>query len=145
MGKLTKEEYIYREEIRRVLKRIDRDCDGIIVEGIDDYKVLKELGVSTRIFRLSGKSFVDLAETVSHCCKTVTILTDYDEEGKKINKRLKRLLVPELDVMSSYRKEFGKVLTSKDRFCIEDIRPLLVDSLDKFDEVKLSRMYTDLG
>lgn len=145
MAEMSKDDYLYRERIRNLLKQIDRDCDAIIVEGKEDEKVLKNMGVAIRIFRVANRPNAEFCDTVAYSSERVVILTDFDSEGKEINKELKKLLEGDVDVMSDYRKKFGKLLTSEGRFCIEELRPLLGKEFDKFDEAKLSRMYSDLG
>ena len=142
---MSKEDFLYRESIRKLLKRINKNCDAIIVEGKDDVKVLRRLGVSVRIFRSANRPDEEFCDTVAHASERVVILTDFDSEGKEIARNLGQILREEIDVMNSYRKEFGKLLTSKDRYCIEDLRPLMGKEFDRFDEAKLSRMYSDLG
>ncbi len=145
MARFNYEEYLYREKIKRFLGEIDFDSDAIIVEGKKDKQVLEKLGVSTKIFMVSKRELKEFCETVSRCSESVAVLTDFDEAGKEINKKLVQELREETDILSSYRRDFGKLLTSRDRYCIEDIRPLLGREFDKFDEVKLSRLYSRLG
>ena len=144
MAKFSDEDYFFRENIKNLLKKMERDCDAFIVEGKNDEKVLKALGVSKKIFRVSKREIGEFCDTISHCSDDVVILVDFDKAGKKINKELLENFKGNTNVLSSYRKKFGKLLTSKDRFCIEDIRPLLNKGFDKFDEVKLSRLYSNL-
>ncbi len=145
MGELSDEDYFFREKIRNLLEKMERDCDAFVVEGKNDEIALKALGVSKRIFKVSKREISEFCDTVSHCSDNVVILVDFDKAGKEINKELLENLKGDVNVLSSYRKQFGILLTSRDRFCIEDINPLLNKGFDKFDEVKLSRLYSNLG
>lgn len=66
---------------------------AIIVEGKKDKAALEKAGIgSSRIFVLNRKPLFAVAEEVAAVCKEAAILTDLDEEGKKIYGRLNTLL-----------------------------------------------------
>ncbi|MGY5876677.1 MAG: hypothetical protein RTU30_13095 [Candidatus Thorarchaeota archaeon] len=85
----------HHEELVKIFKDIDQKYPKllIIVEGIRDEKVLRDLGVEAQILRTqSGLARPELAEKVLNEAgsdREVLILTDFDEEGKEIHNFLK--------------------------------------------------------
>ena len=70
-------------------------ADGIpiVVEGINDEKALKGLGVSGTIVKLKGKySLNQIAEQLASKFKRAIILTDADYEGRKLAAQISKLL-----------------------------------------------------
>ncbi len=59
--------------------------DGVIivVEGPNDEKALRALGIKGRVEQLSKKPITELAEKLAQECKEVIILTDQDAYGNK--------------------------------------------------------------
>ncbi|MDY6789422.1 MAG: hypothetical protein SVV03_05685 [Candidatus Nanohaloarchaea archaeon] len=137
--------YMYRERLSDLAERIGRDVDAVIVEGKCDERALKKLGMETDIFKVGRCSIEPFCERISDIAESVVILTDFDSEGKEINKELRQRLVEETDVLGSYRKDFGKLMTSKDRYCIEDLNPLFNSPFDKFIDADLDRLFTPLA
>ncbi|RLJ05939.1 MAG: hypothetical protein DRP13_04225 [Candidatus Aenigmatarchaeota archaeon] len=83
-----------REEIKEVIEEI-KDCI-VIVEGKNDEKVLKSLGVRN-IIKLSGDPLIISVQKVIQLKeknkeKEVIILTDFDPEGRKKASKLRNLL-----------------------------------------------------
>jgi 5S rRNA maturation endonuclease (ribonuclease M5) len=97
----------------------------IIVEGKRDEKALKNLGFQ-KIVKISGKPLEKVLEEVKDY-KSVVILTDFDEEGRKIFSRLNKLLSShKIKVNSFLRKKIKSIFKIKK---IEEI-----NSLTKFME-----------
>ncbi|MDY6778499.1 MAG: hypothetical protein SVU32_07575 [Candidatus Nanohaloarchaea archaeon] len=138
----TDEEYSYRERLRDIVGSIDTDVDAVIVEGRDDMHVLRRLGLSVRVFRCGGRGHEQFCNDVARVSEKVVILTDFDEHGKELNKKFSRMLSGDVDIISSYRRDFGKLLTSQDRYCVEDIRPLFSSRVDKYIDATLDRLFT---
>jgi 5S rRNA maturation endonuclease (ribonuclease M5) len=69
----------------------------ILVEGINDKKALKKLGVKGEIFIIqgTGRRLYTIAENVSNQSKRAIILTDPDHEGSRIAGQLADLLESE--------------------------------------------------
>jgi len=66
----------------------------LIVEGKKDFKALKSLGMRC-IIAINSKPLIEVVHRVLKLCdhrKEVIILTDFDEEGKRIAARLEFLL-----------------------------------------------------
>ncbi|MFA5887839.1 MAG: hypothetical protein WC852_03970 [Candidatus Nanoarchaeia archaeon] len=79
-----------KEIILRVLEEIEKlkaENTLIIVEGSNDRKALNELGLSNIII-LKDKPLYKLVESIEE--KQVAVLTDLDEEGKKLYHELKQ-------------------------------------------------------
>ncbi|NOZ80724.1 MAG: toprim domain-containing protein [DPANN group archaeon] len=61
---------------------------AIVVEGKNDEKALREMGIANRIYQLSRKAIFAVIEEVWQKERQVIILTDLDKEGKKLYGRL---------------------------------------------------------
>jgi len=70
------------EQIRELLDEIKRNRLLVVVEGLKDVRALEELGVE-RIFSLKGPLFT-VVENIASTEREVVLLTDLDEEGKKL-------------------------------------------------------------
>jgi 5S rRNA maturation endonuclease (ribonuclease M5) len=78
----------------------------IIVEGTKDKAALVKIGIdSERIFTINKPIFA-LAEGIAELSKQVIILTDLDEEGKKLYAELKRNLTRIGVEVDNYFREF---------------------------------------
>jgi 5S rRNA maturation endonuclease (ribonuclease M5) len=78
----------------------------IIVEGTKDKAALVKLGVAEeRIFTINKPIFA-LAEDLAEMSKKIIILTDLDEEGKKLYAELKRNLTRIGVEVDNYFREF---------------------------------------
>lgn len=74
------------EEMMKLLNKI-RDSDKLVlVEGINDKAALAELGIK-RVKTLKRRALYKVIEEIKD--KEVVILTDLDEEGKKLYGKLK--------------------------------------------------------
>ncbi len=62
-----------------------------VVEGIRDKRVLAEIGFKN-ILDISGKPLYDVVQNISEHFNSVTILSDFDEEGELICDYLRRNL-----------------------------------------------------
>jgi len=61
----------------------------IVVEGKRDNTTLKKLGIRNKIIVKGGRSLDDLVDLVIQS-PIIIILTDFDQEGKKLRRQLKR-------------------------------------------------------
>ena len=81
-------------EIEELLETFSSIDEPIIVEGKRDAVVIKELGVKSKIYQISGKKLESVVEeVVKDGWKKVLVLTDFDVEGRKIAAAITRLLV----------------------------------------------------
>lgn len=76
-----------REEFEQLINQMPKDI-LIIVEGKKDLTALKKIGF-TNVIQLKGPLF-EAVENVSSRTKVVCILTDLDNEGKKIYSELSK-------------------------------------------------------
>lgn len=101
------------DELISALREIDRFVDMVIVEGRRDVEALKSLGLVKPIFTCSspGRSHPDLVEEIAKDFRRVVILTDFDEEGRDLNRKLAAMLEQRgLTVAEGYRRAMGKIL-----------------------------------
>ena len=77
------------ERLEILLK--DLDEHKLIVEGSHDEKALKSLGLKD-IIAINGKPLYEIAEIASNSEKPIVILTDFDEKGRYLEKKLRILL-----------------------------------------------------
>lgn len=145
MNHISQDDFYHREQLRDLVHRIDRDADAVVVEGRHDKEVLEHLGLSVRVFTCAGRIPTEFCNTVGRVSSHVVMLTDFDSHGKELNREMSRMLSEKTDVMHAYREEFGALLTSKGRHCIEDIRPLLGDPEKHFKQAQLDRLFTGLS
>jgi 5S rRNA maturation endonuclease (ribonuclease M5) len=77
-----------------LLKALDREVDVVLVEGSRDVIALQRLGFRGRIKVCSrvGISNSDLVEDLARSASAVAIFTDFDAAGRRLNRRLTRLL-----------------------------------------------------
>jgi len=66
--------------------------DPVIIEGIKDRKALSRFGI-TNMIEISGKPLIQVADLLQQNNATsVTILTDFDEDGRSKNSQLSQYL-----------------------------------------------------
>jgi len=98
----------------------------LIVEGKNDEKALKSLGLNN-IIKINRKPLYKVAEEAARAkSKEIVILTDFDREGRALAAKLSRLFIPrKVRINRRLRKkimEFGKTE-------IENLRNLKEDDL----------------
>ncbi len=117
---------MFTDQIREIQKEVRNYSEvPIIVEGKKDEKALRRLGFK-RIVKISGKPLEKVFEEVSKY-KSVAILTDFDEEGKKIFSNLSR-------VLSSHRIKVHFFLRNKIKSTFKIKKIEEINSLTKFME-----------
>jgi len=97
------------EEIQeKLLSDIRHSETLLVVEGKRDREALRRAGLDN-IVEISGRQLERVVDIVKSKQSQVTILTDYDKEGVKQYKRLKKLLLSdEIKVDDSFRREFKR-------------------------------------
>ncbi|MCD6515069.1 MAG: toprim domain-containing protein [Candidatus Odinarchaeota archaeon] len=105
------------DEIRNLVLMINQENISIIVEGRNDVLALREIGINTNIYpvkeivRNNKCSLVEFIEHVSKKSKKFLILTDFDDEGKRIAKKLASLLSQRnVSLQSSLRKRIIRLM-----------------------------------
>ncbi|MEM2876224.1 MAG: toprim domain-containing protein [Candidatus Bathyarchaeia archaeon] len=100
--------------------------DAAVVEGMHDRITLKALGFKMPILSLScGCSFNQIVEEVMGRFEKVAILTDFDEEGEKVNRRLTGMMECRgVKVDRFYRRSFRKLMKEVGLTTLESIHKL---------------------
>ena len=112
------------DELQNLLNELEYMVSTVIVEGLRDVKALRELGFKGQIDVCSQLSVSEpeFSEILSRNNKSVLLLTDYDEEGKKINRHLTKLLERQgVKVEVGLRRQFGRILAAIGIYAIEDL------------------------
>jgi 5S rRNA maturation endonuclease (ribonuclease M5) len=106
-----------------LLDEIDEVADAVIVEGQEDDRTLRHLGIRKPIFRASSsRSQTDLFEDLAKNFRKVIIITDFDREGRSLNRRLTNALEKRgLTVEKALRKRLGKLLGQLSILTIESL------------------------
>ncbi len=112
-------------ELEQVIQEMNEYVDAIVVEGSHDKEALEELGITKEIVMCSSKPDTAFIDHLTSNHKKVTILTDYDRAGKRINKKLTtRLEHAGIKVEKRYRDEIGRILGFRGMRCIESVNAL---------------------
>lgn len=73
------------EDLREISEEIP-----IVVEGKNDKKALRSLGIDGEVFKIStGTPFYEFCEGITGRYKDIILFTDIDTEGQKIARRFK--------------------------------------------------------
>jgi len=100
-------------DLGSVLEEAERAGDTVVVEGARDTEALLRLGFHGRIEACSrvGVSDGDLVEGLFRLGGAVVILTDFDDEGRRLNRRLSRLLeLRGVKVRRRLRRAVGRLM-----------------------------------
>ena len=112
------------EKMKELLVELDYLVDAVIVEGMRDVDALRTLDFKGKIVQSSQLSVSDseLCDTIAEQYRSVLILTDYDAEGLRINRRLMQLLErKDVKVEEGLRRQFGRIMASIGIYAIEDL------------------------
>lgn len=116
------ERAILKADIMGVVDQMNAELDAVIVEGERDRRAVRAAGFEGRILTFSESAGVHpFLETVEGL--RVTILTDYDREGRRINARL-RTHLSDRYVEPRWRRELGRLLTQQGRYDVESMNNL---------------------
>jgi 5S rRNA maturation endonuclease (ribonuclease M5) len=77
--------------LKRVLKELEESGKPILVEGKRDREALERIGVGNRIFLINMRPD-ELCERVAKTADEAVVLTDFDEAGEKLCKRIEEAL-----------------------------------------------------
>jgi len=111
-------------DLIELLSSIDGSVDAIIVEGSRDRKALRRLGFKGVIetHSMKGLSEEELVEEIGSKYKNVLLLTDFDEEGKQLNKRLTRIFERRgVKVDLGLRRVIGRLMATLGVYSVEDL------------------------
>ncbi len=113
-------------ELESIIEEMDDFVDAIVVEGIRDKRALEGMGITKEIVTCATRSHTEFVDYLSLRHKSVAILTDYDRQGKSINKKLtSRLERVGVKVENRYRERIGRVLGLRGMKCIESLNSLM--------------------
>jgi 5S rRNA maturation endonuclease (ribonuclease M5) len=111
-----------KEAIDAFFRDLEYLVDIVVVEGPRDEESLRNLGFKGRVTICSkvGISDADLVESLANEGSKVVILTDFDEEGRKLNKRLSRFFERGgLKIERGLRREAGRLMAYIGVYAIE--------------------------
>ena len=112
------------ENMKELLAELEYLVDAVIVEGMRDMEALRALGYKGKIVQCSRPSVsdVELCDMVAEKFSSVLILTDYDAEGRRINRHFMQLLDrKDVKVEEGLRRQFGRIIASIGIYAIEDL------------------------
>ncbi|MFC2175266.1 toprim domain-containing protein [archaeon] len=102
------------DKLNRLLSDLQEALDEgaiAVVEGPNDEKALRALGIDGKVAQLSKTPYSELAEKLAKNCREVIILTDFDAYGEKAAKGLRDSFLNEcVRVDLSFRTRFKKLL-----------------------------------
>ena len=101
-------------ELKNLVEKMNVEISCVLVEGRKDKEALQKIGYKGKIV---------YANELRKAKGKIVILTDFDEEGKEIAKRIIRIL-GERNVDMFFRNEIGKILKSIGRNDIQAISNL---------------------
>ncbi|RLG98588.1 hypothetical protein DRO28_02385 [Candidatus Bathyarchaeota archaeon] len=129
LNRLSKEERrkleIYRD-LESLAYEMNLTLDAVIVEGTHDKATLKSLGFKIPILQVScGRTFNQIVDDMVEKFEKVAILTDFDEEGERISRKLTELMERGgVKVDSFYRNSFKKLMKEAGLTTLESIYTL---------------------
>lgn len=112
------------EVLGDLLEDLEYLAGVIVVEGPRDVEALRLLGFEGRVDVCSRVrvSHADLVESFVHEGVPVVILTDFDEEGRRLNRDLTRTLERRgVKVEVGLRRRFGRLMAALGVYAIEDL------------------------
>ncbi|MBS7651937.1 MAG: toprim domain-containing protein [Candidatus Bathyarchaeia archaeon] len=114
-------------ELSLLLREAEEIVDTVLVEGARDVEALKSLGYRGQIEVISRhEAQIDLAEEVAERCRTVLILSDFDREGRRINREMLLLLESRgVRVEADMRRRIGRLMATLGTRAVEDLDNLV--------------------
>ncbi len=103
------------ERLTRLMGELETLVDVVIVEGPRDLDALRQLGFRgvISLFSQVGVPDADFMDTASREYGSVVILTDFDEEGRKIDLALSEGFERRgLRVEKGLRREMGRIMAA---------------------------------
>ena len=111
-----------KEALGEFFGKLEYLVDVIVVEGPRDVEALRSLNFKGRVIICSkvGVSEAELAESLADEASSVVILTDFDEEGRSLNKRLTSILERRgIKVEVGLRREMGRLMAVIGVYAVE--------------------------
>lgn len=114
--------YEIYHELEKLTSEMNYTVDLAIVEGPHDKKSLKILGYNRPILLCSKRSHNELVDLIAKKYSNIVVLTDFDEQGIILNKKLSDLFEKRgVKVDKFYRTRFLKLLKAVRISTIEGI------------------------
>ena len=107
-----------------LLGDVEEIVDVVVVEGNRDFKALRNLGFKGKVevFSKLGLSDAEFASNIASMYSSVLLLTDYDEEGRRISRSLSTLLERGgTKVEKGLRMHVGRFMAAVGVYAIEDL------------------------
>jgi 5S rRNA maturation endonuclease (ribonuclease M5) len=120
--KKTRNSIEIKEAVDVFFRDLEYLVDVVVVEGPRDVEALRNLGFEGRVTICSkvGVSDADLTESLADRNSKVIILTDFDEEGRELNRRLSRLFERRgVKIERGLRREAGRLMAYVGVYAIE--------------------------
>jgi 5S rRNA maturation endonuclease (ribonuclease M5) len=111
-------------EVRLLLSDMGKYVDLILVEGPRDLKAIRGLGYDGRAETLSqiGVQSSDLVNALAENCLNVLVLTDFDEEGRALERRLTNMFEKAgVKVEKGMRRRLGRLMGALRAYEVEDL------------------------
>lgn len=110
-------------ELSLLLREAEETVDTVLVEGARDVEALKSLGYRGQIEVISRHmAHTTLAEKVAERRGKVLILSDFDGEGKRINREMLLLLESMgVRVEADMRRRIGRLMATLGTRAVEDL------------------------
>jgi 5S rRNA maturation endonuclease (ribonuclease M5) len=112
------------ERLTHLLRELESLVDVVIVEGPRDLEAMRRLGFGgiISLFSQVGILDTDFIDTISREHRSVTILTDFDEEGRKIDLALSEGFERRgVRVEKGLRREMGRIMAALRIYAIESL------------------------
>jgi 5S rRNA maturation endonuclease (ribonuclease M5) len=112
------------ERLTRLLRELETLVDVVIVEGPRDLEALRRLGFMgvVSLFSQVGVPDAEFMDTASREYGSVAILTDFDEEGCKIDLALSEGFERRgVRVEKGQRREMGRIMAALKIYAIESL------------------------
>jgi 5S rRNA maturation endonuclease (ribonuclease M5) len=111
-------------EVRLLLSDMGKYVDLILVEGPRDLEAIRGLGYDGRAETLSqiGVQSSDLVNALAENCLNVLVLTDFDEEGRALERRLTNMFEKAgVKVEKGMRRRLGRLMGALRAYEVEDL------------------------
>ena len=112
------------ERLNHLLGELETLVDVVVVEGPRDLKALRQLGFKgvVSLFSQVGVPDADFIDAISGEHGSVVILTDYDEEGRKIDLALSEGFERRgVRIEKGFRREMGRIMATLKVYAIESL------------------------
>ena len=112
------------QDLEELLDSIGESIDVVVVEGTRDEEAMRQLGFKGRVELHSrvGCSDEDLVDKLASRDRSVLVLTDFDSEGRAMNRKLTAAFERSgLKVEINLRRAIGRMMAVLGVYAIEDL------------------------